>query len=84
LADTEAHNKGVRARAESGKFVGGQAGIGYIITGQRETADFAKNPNETKLVKLIFSTLEATGGNMTETARRLNKAGHRGKKGKAR
>ncbi|NJN96556.1 MAG: recombinase family protein [Anaerolineales bacterium] len=74
--------RGIEARAKSGKFVGGQAGLGYIIIGQRETADFAKNPNEVKLVELIFSTLEATGGNMTETAKRLNKAGYRGKKGK--
>lgn len=74
--------RGMKARAESGKFVGGQAPTGYVITGQRETADFAKDPKEAKLVELIFGTLEATGGNMTETARRLNKAGHRGKKGK--
>ncbi len=73
--------RGIEARAESGKFVGGQAGIGYLIIGQRETADFAKNPDEIKLVGLIFSTLGETGGNMTETARRLNKAGYRGKKG---
>lgn len=73
--------RGIKARAESGKFAGGQAPTGYTVIGQRATADFAIDPEESNLVKLIFDTLEATGGNMTETARRLNKAGHRGKNG---
>jgi DNA invertase Pin-like site-specific DNA recombinase len=73
--------RGIKARAESGKFVGGQAGTGYVIVGQREQADLVIDPEGEDLVKLIFDTLEATGGNMTETAKRLNKAGNRGKNG---
>jgi DNA invertase Pin-like site-specific DNA recombinase len=74
--------RGVMARAEGGKFVGGQPGTGYAIVGRRETADFAIDPEEAKLVELIFETLETTGGNTTEAAKRLNKAGYRGKKGR--
>lgn len=72
-----------KAKAEQGRFLGGQVGLGYKLNYKDgKDADFAINETEVKTVKAIFDMLEATGGNISATAKKLNQLGYTGKKRK--
>ncbi len=75
--------RGMKARAESGKFACGPAGMGYVVTGSGSNSDLEVDPEGAKLVKLIFDTLETTDGNLHRTAQQLNEMGYRGSWGGA-
>lgn len=75
--------RGKKARAESGKFTGGFGGLGYTIVGSGSDSDFTVDSEGARLVKLIFDTLEAMGGNLLRAAKRLNDLGKVGYHGKA-
>ena len=74
--------RGKKARAESGKFASGPPAVGYTITGNRSESDLAIDQEGSKLVKLIFKTLEATGGNLWQTAKQISAIGYTGTRGK--
>ncbi len=70
------------SRAEQGKF-SGNPGLGYEVDEQDPANDLIIEPDEAETVKVIFNTLEATGGNLQQTAKYLNKNGYVGKRGGA-
>ncbi len=73
--------RSVVARAEQGRFIGGTA-LGYKIVYDEKNSDQTINENEAKTVKTIFNILDATGGNIGATAKKLNELGYTGKNGR--
>jgi DNA invertase Pin-like site-specific DNA recombinase len=72
-----------KAKADQGRFVGGNPGLGYKVIYQNgKDGDLAIEENEVKLVKAIFDTVAANGGNIGATAKELNEQGYTGKRGK--
>lgn len=54
-----------------GRHIGGPPALGYKIVYQDgKRSDLAIDENEVELVKTVFDTLEATGGNIAATAKR--------------
>lgn len=75
--------RSIKAKADQGRFCGGEAGLGYKLVYQDgKDGDLAIDNNEVETVKAIFNVLEATGGNLNATAKGLNKLGYSGKDGK--
>ncbi|MCB0209411.1 MAG: recombinase family protein [Anaerolineae bacterium] len=73
-----------KAKADAGKYIGGQTPLGYKAKRNDETGksiDIEIDPSEAELVQTIFNTLEETGGNLNATAKALNRAGYTGKEG---
>ncbi len=78
--------RGLKARVESGRFIGGGAPLGYKIVfeergSQKPISDYAIDPAGAELVKVIFDQLEQAGGNICKAAKELNEAGYTSKKG---
>lgn len=72
-----------KAKADQGKFIGGNPGLGYkIVYKDGKDGDLAIDESDVERVKAVFDTLEATGGNLGATAKRLNGQGYTGKEGK--
>lgn len=78
--------RGKMAKAKSGGYIGGHPPLGYKVVyvdneGQKPLSDLAIDENENELSKVVFDTIEATGGNLGRTAIRLNEMGYKGKRG---
>lgn len=70
------------AKAEQGGFAGGNVGLGYKLVYQNgKDSHRVIDDDKAKTVKAIFDTLEATGGNIGATAKKLNELGHTTKGG---
>ncbi len=74
--------RGKQARAESGRFTGGFAGLGYAAVGAGKNSDLIIDREGAKIVRLIFKILDDLGGNLWGTAKHLNSLGYTGFLGK--
>lgn len=75
--------RSVKTKAEQGRYIGGSAALGYkVVYRDGKDSDLAIDESEVERVKVIFDTLEASGGNLGSSARMLNEQGYIGKRGK--
>ncbi len=70
-----------QARAEQGRFAGGKPSLEYKVVWNGKDGDLTIHKAEAEIIKVIFDTLEATGGNFGATAKKLNELGYTTKTG---
>lgn len=69
------------AKAEAGGYAGGGVGLGYKLVYDGKNSNLVINEAEVQTVKAIFDILEATGGNVGGTAKKLNELGYTTREG---